>query len=682
MQRDPSRTVLELGTRTVELETGVMARQADAAVFVREGDNAVLVTVVAARTPRPGADFFPLTVEYREKMAAGGRIPGGYLKREGRISDREILTCRLIDRSLRPLFPAGFRCEVQVEATVYSAAATGDVESLALIGAGAALHLSPVPFDGPLLGCRSVLHRDRTTLLPVLAEREEATCDLMVSVGPHGLVMVEGEANEIAEDTLLNHLLGTVGKLDKLRAVLEAWREQAGSEKRLHSDPDSDPALAERAAGACSDDLMAAFAITGKHERHDALTKARDAWLADFEAKDEGVAEAHAAFSDLEKRLMRTRVVSQGLRLDGRAAADIRDIAGTTRLLPRAHGSALFTRGETQALVTCTLGSGREGQRIETLFGTEERRFLLHYNFPPFSVGETRPLRGPGRREIGHGNLAWRALAGVVPAFEAFPYAVRIESDILESNGSSSMASVCGGCLALMDAGVPIERAVAGVAMGLIAEGDQVAILSDILGDEDHLGDMDFKVTGTSTGITALQMDNKIGGLTRDVLERAIRQARSGLDHILGKMHEILGAARSELAKHAPHVHTIRVQPHLIRSVIGPRGETIKGIQEASGANVAIDNTGLVTIYAPEGPAANQALAAIKQVAGEVSIGETYTGTISGIAPFGAFVKIYESAEGLVANEKFGGRSPQQGQEWQVRVLGVDKRGRIELEPM
>ena len=685
MKPEPSTLELEIGSRKILLETGRIARQADSAVVVREGENVVLVTVVGAKAVRPDTDFFPLTVEYREKMAASGRIPGARSRREGRIGDHEILASRIIDRSIRPLFPKGYRAEVQVLATVLSAAPSGDPVSLALIGAGAALHISELPFAGPMLGMRSVIYRDKSVVLPVLAEREEATADLICSVGPHGLVMVEGNALELSGDRLLDHLLCSVDELTKVNVKIDEWRKLCGQPKRAFVPEKIDAAFFDNLQKHCADAVSNALQITGKQERHSRLTDIRDAYLLHLSGvEDSDEAECAAApslFHKLEKELMRRRVVEDGIRLDGRLLGEIRTIWGDHAWLPRAHGSAIFTRGETQALVSCTLGPAREAQPIETLFGHESRQILLHYNFPPYSVGETRPLRGPGRREIGHGNLAWRALSPTLPDFEDFAYTIRVESDIAESNGSSSMATVCGASLALMDAGVPIRRPVAGIAMGLIEEQGKIAILSDILGDEDHLGDMDFKVTGTECGITALQMDNKIGGLTREVLEKAFAQGLAGITKILECMSDILDGPKQDLAAHAPRVHSFRIQPHLIGAVVGPRGATIKGIQQKSGANVSVEDTGLVTIHAADDNALQKALDGVRQVAGELRIGQSYDATVMSVKDFGVFVRIYQSAEGLVHNDKLGGRRLGEGDSFRIKVTGVDGKGRLQLEP-
>ena len=680
----PSILELELGSRKLRFETGKLAKQANASVLVREEDSVVLVTAVGAKEPKPGMDFFPLTVEYREKMAAAGRIPGGFLRREGRISDHEVLACRILDRSLRPLFAKGYKAEVQVQATVLSAGPGVDTISLALLGAGLALSISDIPFAGPMLGCRSVIYRGRTTLLPVPAEREEATADLMVSVGPEGLVMVEGEANEVPAETLLDHLLQTLGSLEKACEEARAWIQEVGKPKREFEPQSLPKAWLEQVERDCGSSIEAALSIHKKQERAKTFAAALEAWKETLPSEPvEGGLDPKAAselFYGLQKKRMRQRVVTDGIRLDGRGCEDIRPIWAECGWLPAVHGSAVFTRGETQAMVSCTLGSGSDAQLVDTLFGREERRFLLHYNFPPYSVGETRPLRGPGRREIGHGNLALRALESTLPAYEDFPYTIRLESDISESNGSSSMATVCGGCLALMDCGVPVRTPVAGIAMGLIEEGGEIAVLSDILGDEDHLGDMDFKVTGTAQGITALQMDNKIGGLTREVLATALSQAGRGIEHILSCMTEILPAPREELPPQAPQVRGLRILPHLIGALIGPKGATIKAIQAESGARVNVDESGLVTIYASDGQAMRKALDLVNQAVGAVHKGGVYKARVVAIKDFGVFVKIYENAEGLLSRKQLGDRHPEPGEEIDVRVTGVDLRGRLMLE--
>ncbi|HHI79769.1 MAG TPA: polyribonucleotide nucleotidyltransferase [Planctomycetes bacterium] len=681
---EPSILEVEIGGHPIRFETGQVARQADAAVLVRDGKTSVLVTVVGTGEEREGMDFFPLTVEYREKMASAGRIPGNFLRREGRISDHEVLSSRLIDRSIRPLFPEGYRREVQVMAMVLSAHEGSDPVSLALLGTGVALHLSSIPFDGPVVGCRSVLYRGDSVLLPVLAEREEASADLMVSVGPQGIVMVEGSAEDVPEEEVLAHLLKTVERLETLQKKLASWRETVGKEKQSFSEPVLPTEWSQDIEAFCRTELIQAQQIRDKAKRKATYRDLQCAYIRHLEQKgasSEQVEAASLLFAKLQKKVLRSHLALTQVRMDGRKPDEIRPIWGKTSWLEGPHGSALFTRGQTQAACTCTLGTARDFQSLEGLFGREERRFLLHYNFPPFSVGEARPLRGPGRREIGHGHLAWRALSSSLPSFETFPYSIRVESDILESNGSSSMATVCGGCLSLLDAGVPLKSRVAGIAMGLIEEEGKITILSDILGDEDHLGDMDFKITGTNKGITALQMDNKLGGLQAEVLRKAIHQAREGLNHILGEMDKILPAKEQpgDVAEHAPQVKTIRIQRDLIGALIGPKGKNIQELQAKTGAQVSVNDEGLVTIYAKDGKSARAAAEAVRQCGGKVKVGQRYKGLVTGVKDFGVFVKIYDSAEGLVHKSALGEVRPQEGEELMVEVKGVDQRGKIRL---
>ncbi len=681
---EPSTLEVEIGGHPIRFETGQVARQADAAVLVRDGKTSVLVTVTGAREDRIGMDFFPLTVEYREKLASAGRIPGNFLRREGRISDHEILASRIIDRSIRPLFPEGYRREVQVMTMVLSAHETGDPVSLALLGAGVALHISSIPFSGPVAGCRSTLFRDQSVLLPVLAERESADADLIVSVGPEGIVMVEGSAKDIPEDTILDHLLLTVDRLEILQKKLASWREVVGKKKQSFVPPPAPLGLEKKIRQACEASLIEAQKLQDKTARQEKVSTLLNELLEQLKedgASQEQIEAAPKLFAQLQKRVLRSQLAQTQTRMDGRKPDEIRPIWGKTEWLEGPHGSALFTRGQTQAACTCTLGTARDFQSVEGLFGREERRFLLHYNFPPFSVGETRPLRGPGRREIGHGNLAWRALSVAIPPFETFPYSIRVESDILESNGSSSMATVCGGCLALLSAGVPLTTRMAGIAMGLIKEESTITILSDILGDEDHLGDMDFKITGTPRGITALQMDNKLGGLKKEILQQAIRQARKGLNHILAEMNKILPEAGQpkEVAAHAPQVKTVRIQRSLIGTLIGPKGKNIQELQAKTGAQVSVNEEGLVTIYAKDGSSARAAVEAVRRCGAKVQVGKRYKGKVTGVKDFGVFVKIFDSAEGLVHKSALGKLRPKEGEELEVEVKGVDKRGKIQL---
>ncbi|MBL8898111.1 MAG: polyribonucleotide nucleotidyltransferase [Planctomycetes bacterium] len=678
---------IRLGEAEIEFETGAIARQASS-VLVRQDDTVILVTAVGAKEAKPGTDFFPLTVEYREKIAAGGRIPGSYQRRESRSTELEILSCRLVDRSVRPLFPDGFHCEVQVLATVLSADPGTDLPVLSILGACAALELSDLPFEGPAGGIRIAKIGGRFVAMPNPVERREAELDLVVSASAQGLVMVEGGAKESSEDEVVEALLFAQKVLEPFQRLCAEWRAERGAPKRaLAPAPRLDAAKTAEIASRLEVPLREALAIAGKHERKGRVK----ALLEEVAAATTGLGEDEApllrsALEELHVREVRRRIVEDGVRLDGRDTTTVRPISSRAGWLPRAHGSSLFTRGETQAIVTCTLGSGDEVQKIETVFGTEERHFLLHYNFPPYSVGETRPLRGPGRREIGHGALARRALQAVLPSFEQFPYVLRIDSEISESNGSSSMATVCGGCLALMDCGVPLSAPVAGIAMGLVKEGDQLAVLSDILGDEDHLGDMDFKVCGTARGITALQMDNKLGALPREVLIAALAQARDGRAHILAEMAKTLAAPRPELPKQAPRVLSTRIRPERIGALIGPRGETIKEIQSSTGTKVSVDDTGLVCVYGTDGIAAKAALRKVREAAGDVEKGRVYAGTVTGVKDFGCFVRIYNGIEGLVHVSELAegfiehpSRVVQEGDEILVRVQGADERGKLAL---
>jgi polyribonucleotide nucleotidyltransferase len=676
--------------REILIETGEVARQADAAVTVRQGKAVVLVTVVSAPEARPGGDFFPLTVEYREKFAAAGRIPGSFLRREARISDDEVLISRIIDRSIRPLFPANFRNEVQVQATVFSAdVETADAPMLALIGAGAALQLSGLPVCGPVGGLRIARIGGRTVPLPTLQERGIAEVDLVVAARRQGLVMVEGGAQQASEAHVLQLLQSLPEVLEPLFLAVEQLARDAGREPRATEPADPGPSEIEaRLAARAAPRIAALLEIDGKAERNGAITAlvqeiGLDAGLDD--AADRAL--LARVVKDLLNQEMRARVLDRQQRLDGRGPRDIRPIGAKVGWLPSCHGSSLFTRGQTQAVVTCTLAAQRAEQSVETLGGMEQRRFLLHYNFPPYSVGEVRPLRGPGRREIGHGALARRALLAAVPGFDSFPFVIRVESDITESNGSSSMATVCGGSLALMDAGVPLVAPVAGIAMGLISDGDgRSVVLSDILGDEDHLGDMDFKVAGTRDGITAIQMDNKVGSLPHEVLEAALEQAREGRLHILDCMERALEKPRESTPEHAPRQYKMRVPEDAIGSLIGPRGATIRSIQDDTGAEVSVDDSGQVTIFATSADAASAARARIRDLAGVVEAGKLYRGRITGLKDFGAFVRIFETAEGLVHISEWDRERVESmsavtrvGDEVVVRVLGVDQRGRIKL---
>jgi polyribonucleotide nucleotidyltransferase len=672
--------------RTFVIEWGKVAHQANGAVLVREGDTVVLATVVAAEEPREGTDFFPLTVEYRERFSAVGRFPGGYRKREGQAAEHEILTSRLIDRSIRPLFPEGYRCEVQLLATVIACGPNGDPAILGILGAAAALQLSDIPWDGPVAAARIARSSEGGLIAnPTREEREASTLDLVVSLRRDGLVMVEGQAREVTEADLLESLTYAAERLAPLIRGLDELRAQ-GKPKRVFAPPEVDVELREAVWKAADAAIHEAATVADKHARGDALRSARASTLAELAARFEGrEKEISAAFEELLYSDFRGILLETGRRADGRGTTDIRPISCEVGWIPRVHGSALFTRGETQALVVTTLGTGSDEQEVESLQGVRRDAFQLYYRFPSYSVGEVRPLRGPGRREIGHGNLARRALEPVLPARDLFAYTIKIESEITASNGSSSMASVCGGCLALMDAGVPLKRPVAGIAMGLIREGDRVAILSDILGDEDHLGDMDFKVAGTEKGVTAVQLDNKVGALPIDLLQQALDQARAGRLHILGEMKKALPSPRAELSPHAPRVAFLKIGTHRIRDLIGSGGRVIQALQADTQTKVDVSDDGTVRIYALDAASLKLAVRRVHDLTDEPEIGRVYRGTVTGVKEFGVFVRIFEGIEGLVhASELAQGpiQDPSQvaseGDEMVVRVLGTD-RGKIRL---
>ena len=681
------REEIKIGDKTISLETGRIARQADGAVIVQQGGSVVLVTAVSSDQGREGISFFPLTVEYRERSSAGGSIPGGYFRREGRPGEHEILACRMIDRSIRPLFPKGYKYETMVYATILSADAESETEPLAIIGAAAALHISDIPWAGPIAGARIAKVDGKLVAFPSREERERATIDLMVSCGPHGLSMVEGKGKQASEDEVIEALLFGQEVGGEILTVLDRWREELGKPKREFIPPAKDEALFEKVRELAGDRFREALLVPEKLARHGALKELRNSIIADLAADYEGrEGEIKEAFGDLEYKVVRKMIAEEKTRIDGRGMEDIRSIGGETSWLPRAHGSAIFTRGETQSLSTCTLGTGQDEQWVETLYGDDKRRFLLHYNFPSYSVNETKPERGPGRRKIGHGVLARRALMEILPDNETFPYTIRVVSDISESNGSSSMATVCGGTLSLMDAGVPISKPAAGVAMGLIQEGGEIVILSDILGDEDHLGDMDFKVAGTADGITALQMDNKVGGLDRSILGRALEQARRARLHILGEMEKILAAPRDDVANHAPRFRSARIRSARIRDLIGPGGRVIQGIQKSTETKIDVEDTGLVRIYGTSKESVESAYDQVVKLTGEPEVGKIYRGTITGVKEFGAFVRIFPNIEGLVhisamAEERIDRIDDvaKEGGEMIVKVLGVDNRGKIRL---
>jgi len=679
---------VNFGGKELSIETGRMAKQADGSVVVRYGDTMVLVTAVASSTIRPGVDFMPLTVDYLEKTSAAGRIPGGYFKREGRMTEVEVLTSRLIDRPSRPLFPKGWRFDTQVIAMVVSTDRENASDVLAMTGASSALHFSDIPWAGPYAGVRVGRVEGQLIVNPTFAQRATSDLDLIVACNRDAIVMVEGGGGEVSEEVIVDALMFAHKEVQPLIDLQEKLRAAVGKAKREFAPPAKDPVIVSKVGQLANQKIEAAMAIRDKQQRYAALDAAggetKAALLEEFPDRAPEVSDA---FESAKKKHLRELVLNTGRRIDGRATTDIRQITSEVGVLPRTHGSSLFTRGETQALVTTTLGTSQDTQHIEGIIGNIEKRFMLHYNFPPFSTGETKPLRGASRRETGHGHLAERALARILPSDKDFPYTIRIVSEILESNGSSSMASVCGGTLALMDAGVPIKTQVAGIAMGLIKEGDRVAVLSDILGDEDHLGDMDFKICGSKAGITAVQMDIKIQGLTREILETALRQAKDARLFILGKMAEALAAPREDLSRYAPRIHTLRVKPDQIREIIGPGGKTIRGITAQTGVAIEVEDDGTVHIASPDGIAVQKAIDIIKGLTTEPEVGEYYMGVVKRLAEFGAFVEILPGTDGLVHISELDSKRVnrvedvcKEGDEMVVKVIGIDRAtGKIRL---
>jgi polyribonucleotide nucleotidyltransferase len=682
--------VVQFGDHTVTLETGEIARQAGGAVMVSMGDTAVFVTCVARKEAEPGRDFFPLTVNYQERTYAAGKIPGGFFKREGRPSEKETLTSRLIDRPLRPLFPKGFVNEVQVIATVMSLDPEIDPDIAAMIGASAAVGLSGVPFAGPI-GCARVGYADGQYLLnPSATALQSSQLDLVVAGTSDAVLMVESEAQELSEEVMLGAV--TYGH-EQMQTIITAINElvaEAGTVAWDWTAPESDDSLANAVAAAGESVLNTAYQIADKQERYDELNVLRAGIVAQLCPEgDEGtyaVADVKEAIGKLEKKVVRGRVLAGELRIDGRDTRTVRPITVKTGILPRTHGSALFTRGETQAVVVTTLGTARDAQLIDAIEGERKEHFMLHYNFPPYCVGETGFVGSPKRREIGHGRLAKRGVAAVMPSVEDFPYSIRVVSEITESNGSSSMASVCGSSLSMMDAGVPLKAPVAGIAMGLIKDDDRFAVLSDILGDEDHLGDMDFKVAGTESGVTALQMDIKITGITHEIMKQALSQATEGRLFILGEMNKVISETRSEMSEFAPRYLTIKVHPDKIRDVIGKGGATIRSITEQTGAGVDIEDDGTIKISSVDSAAGEQALKLIEQITADVEVGVVYEGKVAKLMDFGAFVTILPGKDGLVhisqiSEERVENVSDKlsEGDIIKVKVLEIDKQGRIRL---
>ncbi len=682
------REEIDWGGRTLVLETGKMARQADGAVFAKYGDTTVLATVVAAKEPRAGVDFLPLTVHYQEKFYAAGKIPGGYFKREGRPTEKETLVSRLIDRPIRPLFADGWRCETQVIVTVLSHDLENDPDVVAMVATSAALTLSGAPFMGPIGAARVGYINGEYVLNPQLDEMPESALDLIVAGTTDAVMMVESEAKELSEDVMLGAVMhGHAGFQPVIDAIIRL-AEKAAKEPRDHAVADNSE-IERKVADLAGADLAEAYKIVAKTERQKAVSAVKEKVLAelapaDGEGLDAGL--VANAFKTLEKTVVRGSILDTGHRIDGRDLKTVRQIVSEVGLLPRAHGSALFTRGETQALVVATLGTGEDEQFIDALQGTYKESFLLHYNFPPYSVGEAGRMAGPGRREIGHGKLAWRAIHPILPEKAQFPYTLRVVSEITESNGSSSMATVCGTSLALMDAGVPLDRPVAGIAMGLILEGEKYAVLSDILGDEDHLGDMDFKVAGTDAGVTALQMDIKIAGITEEIMKVALAQAKDGRLHILGEMANALNEARPELGEYAPRIEVITIPVDKIRNVIGSGGKVIREIVEKTGAKINVEDDGTIKVASADGKAIKAALDWIKSIVAEPEVGQIYRGKIVKVVDFGAFVNFFGPRDGLVHISQLSTGRPEkvsdvvkEGDEVYVKLMGFDNRGKVRL---
>ncbi len=682
------RVEAEIGGKIISIETGKIAKQASGSIVIRSGDTMVLVTAVGAGENKPEAGFLPLTIEYQEKLAAVGRIPGNYFRREiGRPSDTEVLTCRIIDRPLRPLFADGYCAETQVIATVLSADSDVQPDILALTGASCALTLSDIPFSGPVAGGRVGYIDGGYVLNPTISELTKSSMDIVVACTRNAVVMVEGKADELSEDEVLAGIFHAFEHLQPLIDMQEQLQKSSGKPKRPPvAIPVVDEALEAKVRDIAAAGMEKVFNTVDKLERSRAYDELKKEVMAAIDPEKARGNEVGELLSAYKKSFMREKIVGEQIRIGGRKFDQIRDITCETGYLPRTHGSSLFTRGETQALVSTTLGSERDKQRVETLHGEVINRFMLHYNFPPYCVGEVRGLRGPSRRDIGHGNLATRGLEAVLPAEEDFPYSIRVVSEVLESNGSSSMATVCGGSMAMMDAGVPLKSPVSGIAMGLIKEGDKVVILSDILGDEDHLGDMDFKVVGTGEGITSLQMDIKIDGVDRQIMGQALAQAKEGRIHILTEMKKSISKSREEVAEHAPKYMVHKINPDKIRDLIGPGGKIIKELSAEFDAKIEVDDSGLVKMFALNGEMADALVARVKAITAEAEIGAIYKGVVKTIKDFGAFVEILPGTDGLVHISELDIKRVskvtdvvKEGDVIEVKVLDVDNRGRIRL---
>jgi polyribonucleotide nucleotidyltransferase len=676
-----------LGAQTISFETGKIARQASGSVLVRCGDTAVLVTAVGDKVNKPELGFLPLTIEYQEKMASVGRIPGNYFRREiGRPSDQEVLTCRIIDRPLRPLFADGYSAETQVIATVLSADQENNPDMLALTGASCALMLSDIPFGGPVAGGRVGYVDGQYVMNPTVTELEQSAMDIVVACTGKAVLMVEGKVDTLSEDVVLDAIFFAFTELQPFIELQKNLQASNGKEKRSVEPKQIDEDLYQRVIESAAAQMENVVSTSDKLERGKKYDEMKTQIVEALDSEGDRAGEIKDLLSKYRKKAMRGKIVNESIRIDGRSFDEIRPISCEASYLPRTHGSALFTRGETQALVTATLGSERDQQRVETLGGEEHRRFMLHYNFPPFCVGEVRRLSGPSRRDVGHGTLARRGIEAVLPDASDFPYSIRVVSEVLESNGSSSMATVCGGSMALMDAGVPISHPVSGIAMGLIKEDDKVVILSDILGDEDHLGDMDFKVVGTAEGITSLQMDIKIDGVDRDIMSKALEQAKGGRLHILGEMLKGIQEVRTEMSEFAPKYVSHQINPDKIRDIIGPGGKIIKEMSAEYDAKIEVDDSGLVKVFTSNGTNLENLLNRIKAITAEPEVGAVYKGVVKTIKDFGAFVEIMPGTDGLVhiselAKERVNKVTDvvSEGDELEVKVLEIDNRGRIRL---
>jgi polyribonucleotide nucleotidyltransferase len=686
---NPHRREIQVGSRTISLETGKLAKQADGAVLVRSGDTVVLVTACRAPSAREGIDFLPLTVDYREYTYASGRIPGGFFKREGKPSEKEVLTSRLIDRPIRPLFPSGWRYETQVIALVLSADTENDSDVLAITGASAALAASSIPFEKTIAGVRVGRINGEFVVNPTFAQRKESTLDLVVAGSVDGIVMVEAGAKEVTEADAVGALEAAHAAIKQIVTGIDALAAGAGKQKLAVAKKEIGHDFYREVEEKVYVPLSEAMRIRGKLENYDRVDQVLEEFVASIpEGEVQRRIEAKQIFHELKEKVLRDEVLERGLRLDGRRFDEIRPIWSEVGVLPRTHGSVVFTRGETQALVTCTLGTADDEQKVEHVSGEFYKRFMLHYNFPPFSVGEVAFLRGPGRREVGHGALAERALTPVVPGEDQFAYTVRIVSDILESNGSSSMASVCGGSMAMMDAGVPLKAQVAGIAMGLIMDEKtgKYAVLSDIAGAEDHYGDMDFKVAGTSAGITALQMDIKVSGVTAEVMRKALEQARQGRLHILAEMAKTIAEPRTSMSAFAPRIVTIRIPVDKIRDVIGPGGKMIRSIIERTGVKIDVEDDGKVNVASSDGESAQKAIGIIQELTATPELNKTYMGKVQRITDFGAFVEIMPGTDGLlhvseIANHRVKDVRDElkEGQQVLVKVINIDPTGKIRL---